>query len=263
MVKKSDDKEVVTTNRPVDLAEKLTDFPLPVADEAEAKIINMNPGMARAVAHAIGDLLSGLPTVEDDGINAAPIPDFFQEPRKPQTLPVPVTHLPALPGCDPIRWRQVQQLPGYQSRPIRSMGNDIFNAFPCFRAFAEEAKARRLDAHGQVLTVSDFTHDRPTVNFMAKLIAEKGTLLDVAQLDYGDRAPGYRPRIALLMTETWTFKLVQDKVEDGAPVNANFIYAWPGGARFYRPKLAPQPTGYALPSRNVPKGLAHLEDVTP
>jgi len=237
------------------IVEKAGDIPLAIANEAEAKQLNLNPEIAWRIGQAVSELLARLSNNRIDTSRGI----IEKEPRPPQTLPVPVTQMPVLPDSAPVRWRQINQLPGYRVQPIRDLGNDVFMGFPCFRAFQKQTLAKNGDAHGEVLTVSDFTHDKSTISQMAKLIAEKGTFLDTKEIDYGPRAPNYRPRVILFMTDNWTFKLVQDKIENGAPINLNAIYAWPGGANFYTPKLGQAeqpklPTG----SSNNARSLKHL-----
>lgn len=243
---------------PITATRERRDLNFTIASEGEAGNVQLNSETARRVSDAIKDLLTRLPDSGPDEGRFSEAAFAGYDSCEPTKLPVPITQLPALPGADPIRWRQVKHLPGYRLRPIRNLGNDIFMAFPCFRAFVQEAKARNFDGHGEVLTVADFTHDQTTVDHVAKLITENGTPLNAAQLDYGDRAPNYHPRIILFMTDTWTFKLVQDKVEDGAPVDANFIYAWPGGTRFYEPRLASwENTQNSFPPAERRKTLPH------
>ena len=255
MTKKRNDKILFPTldNQPVDVAEKSADFDLPIAKPEEAKSLRLTVEVATAIEKAVSELLSRLPDLQTQpGFSHAQCcrPSF--KPHNPQTLPALTTQLPVLPGYEQVHWRQIEQLPGYRLRPIRNLGNDVFMAFPCFGAFVEEAKARKLDAHGKILTISDFIHDRQTINDMAKLIVDNGVLLDIARLDYGNTAPNYHPRVALFMTETWTFQLVQDKVQNGAPVNANFIYAWPGGKKFYMTYLASHPSAPVLDPMPLP-----------
>jgi len=40
-----------------------------------------------------------------------------------------------------------------------------------------------------------------------------------------------------MMTQGWTFKLVRDRLESGAPVDLNSIYAWRGGLNHYQPQI--------------------------
>jgi len=56
------------------------------------------------------------------------------------------------------------------------------------------------------------------------MIAQKGVVIDTQEINYGDAMPNYHPRVIIMMTERYTFKLVQDRREYGAPVDLNSIY---------------------------------------
>jgi len=216
---------------------RVPDFHLSVADDAEPLQLYLNREDSLRVNEAVHVLLSRLPDValeeNDTGISTA-----FREPEQLETLPVPVSQFPALSGFPAICWRKMKQLPGYRMSPIRHLGNAIFKSFPCFEAFAVEAKTRKLDALGETLSLSMFTHDKSVVDRVARTIVENGVLLNAGEMNFDEILPGYRPRVALFMNEKSTFLLVQEKRENGAPVDANCIYAWPGGRQFYEPRIA-------------------------
>jgi hypothetical protein len=229
-------KRTETAPLPVADAKRL-DFQLFVADETEVLQLNLDHETAIRVSNAVNDLLARLPDVADDDLCDS-VDGAHNTPQETETLLVPISQLPALPEFPDIRWRKVKQLPGYRGRPIRSLGNDIFSYFPCFRAFAVEAKARKLDGQGEILVLSTLMHDNSSVDCMARTIAESGVFLNSGELNFGENIPGYRPRIMLFMNQKWTFLLVQDKRETGAPLDANYIYAWPGGRMYYKSRIA-------------------------
>jgi hypothetical protein len=217
---------------PVNMTDIKKDIPMAVANDTKIRPLNVDPTMVSSIASAIHDLLARLPQPRGDSLSASLFD--LDEPSSHQTLPVPTTEMPVLSDFTNVRWQRVRQLPGYRMQPIRDLGNDVFMGFPCFRSFADAAKARNEDAHGEVLTISDFTHDKITVNKMAEMIVKNGNILGATEVDYGLLAPGYHPHIVIFLTDNWTFKLVRDRIKDGAPVDLNAIYAWPGGANYYR-----------------------------
>ncbi|MDX2027812.1 MAG: hypothetical protein SFW62_04190 [Alphaproteobacteria bacterium] len=229
------DIKPASSPRPTITAEPLSDLRLVEMNVDAALQLHIDPEMARSIGRAVSDLLAQLPQIEGDDYLDAPV--GMPENLTTETLPALLTTLPAVSDSADVRWAKIKQLPGYRSRPIRNLGEEVFMSFPCFRAYAESAQSHHRDAQGEVLVISDFTHGRDVTERVAKFIAEKGVFFEAGELNH-PLLSGYHPRIAVFMTETWTFKLVQDSIENGTPVNANYIYAWPGGAKFYRAQMS-------------------------
>ena len=214
---------------------------LPIAAAHEPSMPQLDQASTCCIQSNIQALLAALPM---DGLEHAAqfaFCNFIPEPCETGTELATISA--ALTRLQPnsTKWRQVKSLPGYKIMPIRKLGHDVFMSFPCFRAFHVQAQAEHKDAHGEVRTISDFTHGADTVAQIAEQIIAQGVVIDAHELDYGTIAPVYHPKIILFMTESWTFKLVQERRQDGAPVDVHFVYAWPGGKAFYQKESVPQP----------------------
>jgi len=151
-----------------------------------------------------------------------------------------IEKLPLQDSLSGIKWQQIKNLPGYAVSQIRKMGRDTFEAFDCFQAFSQQHRDNGNDPLAEVMVVSDLTHNQSAVNALADMIAKKGVIIDTQEINYGDAMPDYHPRVIVMMTERYTFKLVQDRKEYGSPVDLNSIYAWEGGLNNYNKKLTPQ-----------------------
>jgi hypothetical protein len=68
---------------------------------------------------------------------------------------------------------------------------------------------------------------------MVAWIRQHGRVVDAGQIDFAAIMPGYRPNVILAVSENDSFLLVEDTRENGAPVNATYIYSWVGGRRAY------------------------------
>lgn len=220
------------TKEPKDAFADLT-LPLETDDNA---VVTMEEQAATAIGNAVADLLASLPA---EWAEAEPAAQFATatacaDPQQPNTLPVQLSHALSLDGMNPIKWRKVGRLPAFIDPRIRRLGQIMFDSFPCYQAYAETCRAEGRDPHAEVRTISDFTNGMTDVQFVAKVIAEHGRMLDKGFADFDELVPSYNPEIGLFLTQSWTFKLVRDRVENGAPVDARYIYAWPGGTDFYR-----------------------------
>lgn len=202
----------------------------------------IEPAIARNIAKAISAFICNLPK-DDFSVSARTAFDAKADPVKKQTaLPKVIEHLPGTPQHGAVMWEKIGDLPGYAVSEIRKMGRDIFSSFPCFEDFKEICAEKGCDALSEVMVASDLTHNQSMINYLAKIIANKGQFASAGEIDHGHAIPGYQPKIAVFMTEDWTFKLVQDRPEFGAPISLNSIYAWPGGLKAYRDKFLERPT---------------------
>jgi hypothetical protein len=157
-------------------------------------------------------------------------------PQEPCNLPEISENLPSQEFFKGIEWQQVKNLPGYAVSQIRKMGRDIFSSFDCFRSLGEEVKRQGKDPLGEVLIVNEWTHDWSTTNFLANMIGKSGVMLDTGCADFGNRLPGYRPELIVMMSQNWTFMLVRERFENNSPVDLNTVYAWRGGLNHYGPE---------------------------
>lgn len=221
----------------------------PTGGNPPANRPSANPQIARAVSEAVSTWLENLP--QDDFTpqgKAECSCGNDSTPEDPNLLPKTIEILPQA-GETRILWNKIEQLPGYMVSGIRKMGRDIFRSFPCFQNFSEECSKKGQDPLAEVYVASDLTHNQSAVNYLAKTISEKGQLINAGEMEHTG-IPGYKPRIVLYMTEDMTFKLVQDRPEFGAPISANYIYAWPGGTNFYRKQALGAPVPELLSCKN-------------
>lgn len=204
-----------------------------VVDDQPANI-QLSAGASQAIAEHISRSIENLPL--DDFM---PQPQFktkmTQEiPVRPiESLPKVIEMLPSQDILSGIKWQQIKNLPGYAISQIRKMGRDTFEAFDCFNAFSDAHRKNGTDPLAEVMVISDLTHNQSAVNALADMIATNGVIIDTKEIDYGDSMPDYHPKVIIFMTEHYTFKLVQDRKENGAPINLNSIYAWEGGLNNY------------------------------
>ncbi|PCI01953.1 MAG: hypothetical protein COB76_00170 [Alphaproteobacteria bacterium] len=234
MIKKNIKTATIQTDfsNEVDVLENLNSADLPVT-------IQLNAQSAQEIAKHISQSISNLP--HDDFM-----PDVHVESREQrdeicrpaEALPKIVETLPAHDFLSGVKWHKIKDLPGMAVSQIRKMGRDTFESFDCFQEFSEAQRAQGKDPLAEVLVLSEFSHDKTSVNYIAKMIVENGVQIDVGNIDYGHRMQGYKPDIIIMMTENYTFKLVRDRVENGSPVDLNSIYAWKGGLKRY-PQVIP------------------------
>ncbi len=213
-----------------------TDNIIPDSGSDEVPVI-INPDIATLINQGIAKWLNNLPS---DDLFPNIKSSFSSAGNRPptSTIPdypvVPIETLPQLGGKLTPLWKTIGQLPGYAQSGIRKMGRDIFMSFPCFRIFAESCQKEGTDPLAKVFVASDLTHNQTAVNWLARMISEKGKEVQAGQMDHTGMIEGYKPRIIMFMTEKYTFKLVEDRPEYGAPISLNSIYAWPGGIQHYR-----------------------------
>lgn len=220
--------------------------------------LNISPAVGAEIAQNLARSCVYLP--DDDASSDDEIKQTYQvdpsigdEPTaSASTLPKVIEMLPDSNQFFDMKWQQIKNLPGYAQSGIRNMGRQIFESLDCFSTFSAQMKNKKKDGLAEVLVVSDFTHDQGAVNFLVDTILKHGTLLNVGKADHDKFLPDYQPDIMIFMTENWTFKLVQDNLDNGAPVELNSIYAWPGGLKHY---------GYALdhPKAQVEESAPHIE----
>ncbi len=248
------------SKKPTVLKKIIKDLFPPKSVNDKPPAIKMDADVSAKIAAAMKDLLDRLGPLDNEdndeklspGFNACgkPIDDRSEASN---TLPVPINKFPAHPGRDNIKWTTLGHLPGMMDPRIRKLSEMVFGSFPCYNEFAKQAKADGLNANRMVYTISDFTNGKTETGFIAQAIKDHGVLVDAGEGAFDEYIPGYAPKIAIFTTKEWTFKLVMDREELGAPVNANYIYAWPGGTDFYDahpdalPQMKPLPVLEAAP----------------
>jgi hypothetical protein len=220
-------------------------FGMGVADERPANI-TLSSTAAQDISQRLRQSIALLP--RDDFMPHQTARCRVQpEPQPPNKLPRVVETLPSQEFLAGVQWQQIKNLPGYAISSIRRMGRDVFSSFDCFNAMAQGAEGD--DPLGEVLVASDYTHNQTAINFLAGLIEKHGVLMDKGSMDHGNTLPGYNPDVIIMMTQNWTFKLVRDRQENGAPVDLNSIYAWRGGLDHYQMRLERPSISQALPKQ--------------
>lgn len=211
-----------------------------IMDEPPRAVPALSRAEQGAFSRAMAELMERLDAA---GLQTAAEEDYLRvsvaglgDPVEPTTLPVPSgKQIDAVHGMN-IHLYPIRHLPGYIVSGIRQMGREVFRSMPCFQAFEEACRNKRCDALGEVFSLSTMTAEHPAeVDAVAEHIHQHGQRMAEGTMVH-PMLPSYRPEVILYATEDWTFKLVRDRVENGAPINANHIYAWPGGLKFYRGK---------------------------
>lgn len=205
------------------------------AFDNQSNLIRPDPKIADVINTAILGYLNNLP--EDDFIVSSTVSLHQVSDNEPRTSDYPlkrIEDLPSIEGHDGILWNKIDQLPGFQQSGIRKMGREIFLSFPCFQEFTNVSKQQGQDPLGEVFVVSDLTHNQSAVNYLAEMIERVGMQVQSGEMKHAPFIAGYNPRIGIFMNEDFTFKLVMDRPEYGAPISLNSIYAWPGGLKAYR-----------------------------
>tara|TARA_Y100001001_G_scaffold161756_1_gene186843 strand:- start:1380 stop:2117 length:738 start_codon:yes stop_codon:yes gene_type:complete len=206
-------------------------------DVAEkSQLLNLNVDTGLEIARNMERWVGNLPEDEELPLVEALSQNDVSEPVS--TVPAVKENLPSKETLAGLKWQKIGHLPGYAVGGIRAMGRDIFRSLECFQAFDQKMKLEGKDALAETLIVSDWTHDETTVNALTKMIVENGCRLNTGVMDH-PQIPDYAPEVIMFMTKDWTFKLVRDRRSNGAPVDLNSIYAWPGGTSFYERKLRP------------------------
>lgn len=121
-------------------------------------------------------------------------------------------------------WHRIGNLPGYQNRNIRRMGDDIFGMMT-------------RTPHGQIQTIAHVSGQGPNtlaeVNAVAAWLREHGRDLGQGNVNFGDIIPGYRPEVQNYSAMGVRFHLVRDPM-------GYFIYAWPESDSLSMPEQPPQ-----------------------
>lgn len=150
-------------------------------------------------------------------------------------MPVPAAEAPRLAGIDDFTsWTTIGHLPGYVSSGVRALGRPIFRNFPCFVDFEDGARRLGQDALSQVHAIGFSNGDDATaIRTVVEWIRDHGDVVNSAEVSFGRHIPGYKPTLTLALSDENTFLLVRESVETGAPRDAHYVYAWPGGKRVY------------------------------
>lgn len=250
--------------------------------EARAALAGMQvaPDVAIAGARAANQVaaaVAGARDEIDDATAARLAARAFDEDRRPAygaDHPVPPVpgNLPAVlrttifdpnrrtdvPPRDP-KWLQVYQLPRYLQEGIRTLGRSVFDTFPCFATQRLVAAAQGQDALGSIQALVNIQGGGPSLpsdlDRVATWIRDHGAPVDAAMLEMPEVLPGYRPRVVLAAVDDRSYLMVDERREDGAPADAQYIYSWAGGRIHYlqnpadMPRMAGMLQGAGAPRR--------------
>jgi hypothetical protein len=137
--------------------------------------------------------------------------------------------------------------------PLRALGQRIFSTLPCFDQLVQGFQrrgARPAQALDQVRAMSNIGggafNSNAEMDAMANWIRRNGLGLDGMQVQFPELFENYAARVTVAVSEDTTFLLVEDRNQQapedgfqrgraayGAPVNAYYIYSWPGGRGLY------------------------------
>lgn len=197
--------------------------------------IQLSARQSQAIAGRLSQSIANLPA--DDFMPDLQTSAHTQEEvlcRPTEALPKVIEMRPSQDFFVDVKWQQIKNLPGYMVSGIRNLGRDTFESFDCFKSFSEDQRKQGKDPLSEIMIMSDITHDKTSVNYFAKMIVENGVQIENCIIDHDQHIQDYKPEIIIMMTENYTFKLVCDRIENGAPVDLNSIYAWKGGLKNYR-----------------------------
>jgi hypothetical protein len=207
-----------------EIAQGLIEDGLP-EDEAAAEFARRAEAVDRfATMWTPGDPLEARPRGRNDTAEAANVP----APRGQALL------------ANDLGWTPLLALPGYADTgrlgvAIRTLGDAIFRALPCFAAMSRAAEENDLDPLGQVQVLSSLSERQQGV--VRDRIEELGRFaFPVRRERMRDLnwLPGYRPDIRICFSEEHSFLTVRERRSAGAPIDADYIYSWMGGVAFYR-----------------------------
>ncbi len=139
---------------------------------------------------------------------------------------------------------------GYPEQ-IAILGKSIYSACPCYRAFAENLRAKGVDPLSEIKMVRAYNGaPRDGVIKALTFLRENSREVDGGNKNFSNIFPGYNPQISVVVTANKTFMIVNDSIQSGSPNTGVAIYAWEGGAKFYRHK-----------QNNVLKNIGRLKGV--
>lgn len=136
--------------------------------------------------------------------------------------PVNPENLPAITGQEVARisneiaaagtvhpkWHSIRNLPGFQNRKVRGMGQDLFSMFT-------------TTEHHNILTISTRANSEREVKAVLAWLQKNAESLPEVDIDYsGYNIGDYRPKVREFRTENTRFHVVQDP-------EGWYIYAYP------------------------------------
>jgi hypothetical protein len=108
------------------------------------------------------------------------------------------------------KWHGIKNLPGFQNRQIRGMGQDLFSMFTS-------------TPHHDILTISTMANSEREVKAVLGWLKSNAEELPELDIDYsGYGMPGYTPEVREYKTENTRFHVVHDQA-------GWYIYAYPEG----------------------------------
>ncbi len=106
------------------------------------------------------------------------------------------------------KWHGIKNLPGFQNRKVRGMGQDLFSMFT-------------TTEHHNILTISTMANSEQEVKAVLAWLQKNAEVLPELDIDYsGYGMGGYRPKVREFRTENTRFHVVQDPA-------GWYIYAYP------------------------------------
>lgn len=106
------------------------------------------------------------------------------------------------------KWHGIKNLPGFQNRQIRGMGQDLFSMFT-------------TTPHHDILTISTMTNPEREIKAVLGWLQQNAEALPELDIDYsGYGIGGYKPQVREFRTDNTRFHVVHDRA-------GWYIYAYP------------------------------------
>ncbi len=108
----------------------------------------------------------------------------------------------------------------------------IFSPYPCYQAKAEQTN-RGIFLPSMYADTSLDDRSKQFIDLIETLLEGGYTSYPIADLDFTEILPGYKPETTILFTRNQSVMKVVETQENGAPVNRTIYYSWDGGTSFY------------------------------
>ena len=148
----------------------------------------------------------------------------------------PALNAPDLEGAeiDPSAWIILGGLPGYAQQGIRAFGRPIFMNFPCFKEHSDALRRIGRDGLAEVRVLAPkWGGSQEALIDVIEWIDRHGAVMGADSMSFVGALADYHPRVAFAISDAYSFLLVHETRETGAPSEAHYVYAWPGGRRLY------------------------------
>ncbi len=145
---------------------------------------------------------------------------------------------PRLQGIEDFAgWRSLGNMPGYYIEGVRALGRPIFRNFPCFVDFEDSTRRLGRDSLSQIQVINSAMTGSDALRTVIEWIRDNGEVVNSAVVSFERHIPNYRPELTLALSDEYTFLMVNETLATGAPADAQYVYAWPGGKRVYSADL--------------------------